>query len=66
VTHFDPGHRWVWRVAGIPATGHRVEPVAAGCRVVFEVPLPALGYAAVCRIALGRIARLVEDGRGGQ
>jgi hypothetical protein len=66
VTHFDPGHRWVWRVAGIPATGHRVEPIPGGCRVVFEVPLPVAAYAAVCRIALGRIARLVEDGADGQ
>jgi hypothetical protein len=66
VTHFDPGHRWVWRVAGVPATGHRVEPIAGGCRVVFEVPIPAVAYATVCRIALGRIARLAEGPGGGQ
>lgn len=62
VTAFDPGHRWAWRVAGMPATGHRVEPMAGGCRVVFEVPLLAAGYALVCRRALAGIAALVEDG----
>lgn len=60
VTELEPGRRWGWRVAGVPATGHRVEPTAAGCRVVFEVPLVALPYAAVCRVALARIADLVE------
>lgn len=69
VTSFEPGHRWSWRVAGVPATGHRVEPTEGGCRVVFEVPVPTVAYAAVCRVALGRIARLLEgsgDGTGGQ
>jgi hypothetical protein len=67
VTAFDPGHRWAWRVAGVPATGHRVEPTATGCRVVFEVPTPVAAYAAVCRLALGRIERLAladADARG--
>jgi uncharacterized protein YndB with AHSA1/START domain len=62
ITHLDPGTRWTWRVAGIPATGHRVEPTAAGCRVVFEVPLPAAGYALVCHLALRRLARMLEHG----
>ncbi len=61
VTHLDPGSRWTWRVAGIPATGHRVEPTAAGCRVVFEVPIVAGAYAPVCRVALARIARLLTS-----
>ena len=64
ITGFDPGSRWTWRVAGIAATGHRVEPRPDGCRVVFEVPRLAAPYAAVCRVALRRIAALVEDPAG--
>lgn len=51
---------WTWRVAGIPATGHRVEPLTEGCRVAFEVPVLATPYVPVCRIALSRIAALAE------
>lgn len=61
VTALEPGHRWSWRVAGVPATGHRVEPHPEGCRVVFEVPVLAAPYALVCRVALGRIAGLLAD-----
>jgi hypothetical protein len=51
-------YRWTWRVAMIPATGHRVENAPGGCRVVFEIPLAAAGYAVVCERALSRIGRL--------
>jgi hypothetical protein len=52
-------YRWTWRIARIPATGHRVDPLGGDrCRVVFEVPLPAAGYVPVCRRALDRIAEL--------
>jgi uncharacterized protein YndB with AHSA1/START domain len=62
VTQFDPPHSWAWRIFGIPATGHRVEPVKAGfCRLVFEIPILALPYAVVCQIALQRIAGIVEE-----
>lgn len=54
--------RWGWRVAKIPATGHRVESAGAGCRVVFEIPLAAAGYAPVCSRALDRIETLLADG----
>ncbi|ESS07094.1 MAG: polyketide cyclase / dehydrase and lipid transport [uncultured archaeon A07HB70] len=47
--------RWAWRVARIPATGHRVAPVDGGCRAAFELPPAAAPYAAVCRRALGRL-----------
>jgi uncharacterized protein YndB with AHSA1/START domain len=61
VTQFEPPHSWAWSVLGIPATGHRVEPVKEGvCRLVFEVPLLAIAYTVVCQIALQRIARIVE------
>jgi hypothetical protein len=56
--------RWTWRVAEIPATGHRVERVDDGrSRVVFEIPLLAAGYAVVCERALDRIAALAETER---
>jgi hypothetical protein len=51
-------YRWTWRVAKIPATGHRVDVAPGGCRVVFEIPLVAAGYAVVCERALARIERL--------
>lgn len=51
----SPG-RWTWRIREIPATGHRVERITAQrCRVVFELPLLAAGYAPVCYRALDRI-----------
>lgn len=55
----DGAGRWTWRVARIPATGHRVEPCEGGCRVGFEIPLLAAGYVPVCRRALDRIERLL-------
>lgn len=56
--------RWTWRVVRIPATGHRVEPAADGCRVVFEIPILAAGYAPVCSRALTAIERLLVDASG--
>jgi len=56
--------RWDWRVAGVPATGHRVERYLGRsdrCRVVVEVPLVAAAYVSVCRRALDRFADLVEE-----
>jgi hypothetical protein len=60
-------YRWTWRVARIPATGHRVDAPAGverGCRVAFEVPLLAAGYAPVCLRALDRIASLLDPDSG--
>lgn len=59
VTYCD-AYRWRWEVAGIPATGHRVEPHNGSCRAVFEVPLIAAGYTPICWLALSRIADLAE------
>ena len=59
ISELDLGRRWAWRVAGLPATGHRVEALTPGtCRAVFEVPLWAAPYAVVCNVALRRIARI--------
>lgn len=60
VTVCEP-YRWSWEVARIPATGHTVDPLGDGrCRVAFDMPLVAGGYAPVCRRALSRIANIVE------
>lgn len=62
ITAFDEGKYWSWRVLGIPATGHRVEPQGDNiCRLIFEMPFLAAPYAYVCKIALKRIARIVEQ-----
>jgi uncharacterized protein YndB with AHSA1/START domain len=61
ITRCDPPRRWDWKVAGIPATGHRVVAFnEASCRLVFELPLVAMAYVIVCRRALANIARLCE------
>lgn len=59
VTEFIQRHFWAWRVAGIPATGHRVEALGdSRTLVTFEVPAPAAPYLIVCRAALKRIAAI--------
>jgi hypothetical protein len=54
-------YRWTWTVARVPATGHRVDEHPDGCRVCFEIPLLAAGYAPVCARALGKIATLARE-----
>jgi uncharacterized protein YndB with AHSA1/START domain len=61
ITEFDPGRHWAWKVAGIPATRHRVEPVGGGARVSMEVPYWAAPYLSVCAIAVHRIARMLSE-----
>lgn len=61
VTDFVPGRSWHWRVLGLPATGHRVEPLTpTSCRVVFELPALARPYALVCREALTRLEAMIS------
>jgi hypothetical protein len=55
ITEFEPGRHWAWKVAGIPATHHRVEPVDNNARVSMAVPWWAAAYLSVCSIALRRI-----------
>lgn len=61
ITDFDPGRRWVWKVAGVTATGHAVCAAPGGCRVRFDVPWWATAYLPVCGAALGTIERLARD-----
>ena len=66
VGSFEPESYWDWRVAGVPATGHRVESVGSNrCRLTFTVPAWAFAYGLVCRLALLRIDRwLMRAGKG--
>ena len=57
---FEPEHYWDWRVGGVAAPGHRVDPRGPDqCRLTFTVPVWATGYTVVCRVALNRIKRLL-------
>ena len=61
---YRPLQEWSWRVAGVPATRHRVNAIAPGrCRVEFGVPVPAAPYRFVCGEALERLAERLEDSR---
>jgi len=60
ITEFEPGRRWAWSVAGIPATTHGVEPITAGCRVSMGAPLWAPAYLPVLALALRRIDAMVS------
>lgn len=58
ITGFEE-YRWTWEVSRVPATGHRVDPRGPErCRVAFELPVLAAGYAPVCERALDRIERI--------
>lgn len=60
ITDWVDGCYWRWRVAGVPATGHRVVDHGPGrSQVVFEVPAWAPFYLPVCAVAVRRIARIV-------
>ena len=62
ITAFDKGKYWSWNVSGIHANGHRIEVVEKGrCRFIFEIPLFAVVYSVVCKIAMRRIARILES-----
>lgn len=61
ITEWDPGRRWVWEVGGVRATGHRVESLDDGrTRLVFEVPIVAAPYAAICRRAAKKIVEMAR------
>lgn len=60
VTDWEDGRQWSWKVAGVPATVHRVEAVTGGrgVRAVIEVPNWAAVYGPLCWIALGRLGHV--------
>lgn len=65
ITAFEPGRRWEWRVAGVPATDHVIAALGDhSCEVAFGVPVVAAPYVAVCRVALRRIGMLATETRG--
>ena len=67
VVTFNQQVYWDWRVAGIQATGHRVEAVGPDrCRLTFSVPLWAAPYGWVCRLALRRIDNLLREKEEGE
>jgi uncharacterized protein YndB with AHSA1/START domain len=71
ITEFEPERYWAWKVAGVRATGHRVEAFddtgndldePVGCRLIFGAPAIAFPYLSVCRWAAGRIRKMAEAG----
>jgi uncharacterized protein YndB with AHSA1/START domain len=62
ITDVDPGRSWAWRVAGVPATHHGVEPRGAGCRAWMSAPVWAPAYLPVLAVALRRIERMAARG----
>ena len=61
ITGFEEGRFWSWNVVGIPATGHRVELREDGLwQLTFEAPILAAQYAYICKMALNRIAGMLE------
>lgn len=61
ITEWAHRRHWSWRVFNIPATGHRIEIIDAGCcRLLFEVPFWAAPYIGICQLAAARIARSLE------
>jgi hypothetical protein len=62
ITGYEEGRFWSWKVAGIPATGHRVELQEDGlCQLTFEVPILAAPYTFICKVALNRIAGILGE-----
>ena len=62
ISSFDAPLCWNWDVAGIPATGHRLQRLGADrCELIFEVPYGIFFYAAICRRAMENIARLARE-----
>ena len=63
ITEFDEWRQWSWNVAGVGATGHRVERVDGSgrdaTRITFTAPTWAVVYLPVLRVGLRRIDALV-------
>lgn len=54
--------RWAWRISGVPVAAHRVDALEGGrCRIVFELPLHAVGSVPICLRALERLEELLVE-----
>ena len=61
ITDWVDDTSWRWQVAGLPATGHRVDELGEQrCRVAMDVPWFAAPYAPVLRSALSNIDAIVS------
>jgi hypothetical protein len=60
IDEFEPGRMWSWKVAGVPATKHGVNPEGNGCRVWMSSPVWAPAYLPVLAVALRRIDQLTQ------
>ncbi len=61
IDHVEPGRSWGWRVGGVRATGHEVEPEGPEASwITFTMPLWAFAYIPVCLWAARRIAALAR------
>ncbi|MDN4516512.1 SRPBCC family protein [Mycolicibacterium austroafricanum] len=66
ISELDQGRSWGWRVAGVPATRHGVQPRDDGSRVWMSAPLWAPGYLPVLAVALRRIEDMAAKYQTGQ
>ncbi|WP_440765363.1 SRPBCC family protein [Natronorubrum sp. DTA7] len=54
--------RWNWRMSGVPIAAHRVDDLGESrCRIVFELPLHAVGSVPICLRALERLEALLVE-----
>ena len=62
ITSYEPGVSWAWKVAGVEATDHRVEPLGPErCRVSIGVPWPAAPYLVVCQAGVRRLDTMAHS-----
>ena len=56
-----PESSWDWTVAGVPATGHHLEPRGDCTYVRFTAPWVAAPYKLAMQLSLRRLKRIVES-----
>lgn len=62
VTGWVEAREWSWRVAGVPATAHRVTPLAHDrCRLALGTPVWAPAYLPVLALATRRLRTLARS-----
>ena len=62
VVEYEDASFWSWKVSSVKATGHRIQAIeTGGCFLWFEMPMIASPYALVCKLALGRIEKLLSE-----